>query len=40
MTVALIYPPACDPTAPYLSVPLLAGYLRARGVAVLPLTTC
>ncbi|MFH1982639.1 MAG: radical SAM protein [Pseudomonadota bacterium] len=36
MTVALIYPPACDPTAPYLSVPLLTGVLRSRGVAVLP----
>lgn len=36
MTVALIYPPACDPTAPYLAVPLLTGVLRSRGVAVLP----
>jgi anaerobic magnesium-protoporphyrin IX monomethyl ester cyclase len=36
MTVALIYPPACDPTAPYLSVPLLTGYLRGHGVRVLP----
>ena len=36
MTVALIYPPACDPTAPYLSVPLLTGYLRNHGVRVLP----
>jgi anaerobic magnesium-protoporphyrin IX monomethyl ester cyclase len=36
MTVALIYPPACDPTAPYLSVPLLTGVLRSRGVTVLP----
>ena len=36
MTVALIYPPACDPTAPYLAVPLLTGHLRSHGVAVLP----
>jgi anaerobic magnesium-protoporphyrin IX monomethyl ester cyclase len=36
MTVALIYPPACDPTAPYLSVPLLTGHLRNHGVTVLP----
>ena len=36
MTVALIYPPTCDPTAPYLSVPLLMGVLRSRGVSVLP----
>src|SRR5262249_12878762 len=35
--VALVYPPTCDPTAPYLSVPTLAGYLRAGGVDVLPI---
>ncbi|HEU4534708.1 MAG TPA: B12-binding domain-containing radical SAM protein, partial [Polyangiaceae bacterium] len=35
--VALIYPPTCDPTAPYLSVPMLTGALRARGVRVLPI---
>ncbi len=35
MKVALIYPPAADPTAPYLSVPALAGYLRSHGVDVL-----
>jgi hypothetical protein len=35
--VALIYPPTCDPTAPYLSVPTLVGYLRAHGVDVLPI---
>lgn len=34
--VALIYPPTCDPTAPYLSVPMLTGFLRAHGVDVLP----
>ncbi|MEW5848842.1 MAG: radical SAM protein [Myxococcota bacterium] len=33
----LIYPPACDPTAPYLSVPTLAGYLRTHGVDVVPI---
>lgn len=35
--VALIYPPTCDPTAPYLSVPTLTGYLRTNGVEVLPI---
>ena len=34
--VALVYPPTCDPTAPYLSVPTLVGYLRREGVEVLP----
>jgi anaerobic magnesium-protoporphyrin IX monomethyl ester cyclase len=37
MKAALIYPPACDPTAPYIAVPLLAACLRARGVEVLPI---
>lgn len=37
MRVALIYPPTCDPTAPYLAVPALTGYLRAHGVEVLPI---
>ncbi len=37
MKVALIYPPTCDPTAPYLAVPMLAGFLRANGVEVLPI---
>jgi len=36
MKVALIYPPTCDPTAPYLSVPALTGYLRSHGVEVFP----
>src|SRR5262249_20861262 len=36
MRVALIYPPTCDPTAPYLAVPMLTGFLRERGVEVLP----
>lgn len=36
MKTALIYPPACDPTAPYLSLPTLAGYLRAQGAEVMP----
>jgi len=36
MRVALVYPPTCDPTAPYLAVPMLAGFLRAHGVDVLP----
>ena len=34
-TVALVYPPSCDPTAPYLAVPMLTGFLRANGVSVL-----
>lgn len=36
MKVALVYPPTCDPTAPYLSVPTLTGFLRENGVEVLP----
>ncbi|MBA3010631.1 MAG: B12-binding domain-containing radical SAM protein [Proteobacteria bacterium] len=36
MTIALIYPPTCDPTAPYLSLPTLAAWLRAHGKKVLP----
>jgi radical SAM superfamily enzyme YgiQ (UPF0313 family) len=35
--VALVYPPTCDPTAPYLAIPTLAGFLRANGVEVLPI---
>ncbi|MBI5495448.1 MAG: radical SAM protein [Deltaproteobacteria bacterium] len=34
--VVLVYPPACDPTAPYLSVPTLAAYLRRHDVPVVP----
>ncbi len=30
MRVALVYPPTCDPTAPYLSVPTLAAWLRSN----------
>ncbi len=37
MRVALIYPPTCDPTAPYLSVPTLTAWLRTHGVEVLPI---
>jgi len=37
MSVALVYPPTCDPTAPYLAVPMLTGFLRANGVTVLPI---
>jgi hypothetical protein len=36
MKVALVYPPSCDPTAPYLSVPTLTAWLRKHGVDVLP----
>ena len=35
MKLALIFPPACDPTAPYPSVPALAGFLRPQGIEVL-----
>jgi len=34
--VALLYPPSCDPTAPYLSLPTLTAWLRKHGVSVLP----
>jgi len=37
MTVALVYPPSCDPTAPYLAVPMLTGFLRTHGLRVLPI---
>jgi anaerobic magnesium-protoporphyrin IX monomethyl ester cyclase len=37
MKIALIYPPTADPTAPYLSVPALTGFLRSNGVDVLPI---
>lgn len=37
MKIALIYPPTCDPTAPYLAVPMLTGFLRANGVQVVPI---
>jgi radical SAM family protein len=37
MKAALIYPPTCDPTAPYLAVPTLTGWLRAHDVPVLPI---
>src|SRR3982751_6212130 len=37
MKIALVYPPTCDPTAPYLAVPMLTGFLRAEGVDVLPI---
>jgi hypothetical protein len=36
MKIALVYPPTCDPTAPYLAVPMLTGFLRAHGVDVVP----
>jgi hypothetical protein len=35
--LALIYPPACDPTAPYPALAALAGFLRPQGVEVLPI---
>src|SRR3954468_12871126 len=35
--IALVYPPTCDPTAPYLAVPMLTGFLRANGIETLPI---
>jgi len=35
MRVALIYPPTCDLTAPYLALPTLTAFLRGQGVDVL-----
>lgn len=35
MKVALVHPPTCDPTAPYVAVPLLAAWLRQHGIEVL-----
>src|SRR5258706_259081 len=37
LKIALVYPPTCDPTAPYLAVPMLTGFLRANGVEVVPI---
>ena len=37
MKLALIYPPACDPTAPYPAIPALAGFLRPQDIDVLPI---
>jgi hypothetical protein len=37
MRVALVYPPTCDPTAPYLAIPMLTGFLRSQGVEVVPI---
>ena len=35
--VALVFPPSADPTAPYLSLPTLAAWLRQHEVRVLPI---
>ncbi|HEY1960313.1 MAG TPA: radical SAM protein [Polyangiaceae bacterium] len=37
MRVVLIYPPTCDPTAPYLSLPTLTAWLRKHDVEVVPI---
>jgi hypothetical protein len=37
MKSALVYPPTCDPTAPYLAVPTLTAVLRREGLEVLPI---
>ncbi|MFH1811153.1 MAG: radical SAM protein [Pseudomonadota bacterium] len=37
MRIGLIYPPSADPTAPYISVPLLTAVLRQDGHQVFPI---
>jgi Radical SAM superfamily len=37
MKVALIFPPICDPTAPYIALPSLTAWLRSRGIEVVPI---
>ncbi|UCF93609.1 MAG: radical SAM protein [Desulfobacterales bacterium] len=37
MKVALIFPPTCDPTAPYISLPSLTAWLRSHGIEVVPI---
>ncbi|MBN2384769.1 radical SAM protein [bacterium] len=34
MKLFLVYPPACDPTAPYLALASLAAFLRGHGIEV------
>ncbi|MBN1685197.1 MAG: radical SAM protein [Spirochaetales bacterium] len=35
--VVIIYPPTADPTSPYISLPVLSGYLRSKGIAAFPI---
>jgi radical SAM superfamily enzyme YgiQ (UPF0313 family) len=37
MSIALVYPPTCDPAAPYLALPSLTGFLRSNGARVVPI---
>ena len=37
MKVALIFPPICDPTAPYIALPSLAAWLRSHGIEAVPI---
>jgi anaerobic magnesium-protoporphyrin IX monomethyl ester cyclase len=37
MKTALIFPPTCDPTAPYIAIPSLTAWLRSHGVDVVPI---
>lgn len=37
MKVALIFPPICDPTAPYIALPSLTAWLRSHGIEVVPI---
>ncbi|MGA9479556.1 MAG: hypothetical protein WBV21_17410, partial [Desulfobacterales bacterium] len=37
MKVALIFPPICDPTAPYIALPSLTAWLRFHSIEVVPI---
>ena len=37
MKVALIFPPICDPTAPYIALPSLTAWLRSHGIETVPM---
>jgi anaerobic magnesium-protoporphyrin IX monomethyl ester cyclase len=37
MKVALIFPPICDPTVPYIALPSLTAWLRSHGIEVVPI---
>ena len=37
MKTALIFPPICDPTAPYIALPSLAAWLRSHGIETVPI---
>ncbi len=37
MKVALVFPPICDPTAPYIALPSLTAWLRSHGIEAVPI---